>query len=434
MWKLISIIITGILTSFYFFPFEFTFLPGVNTKMAMAGVGLVLLGIQLAKRQNANFDKNIFNLSFLALLVSLAGFLAVTYNNTRDYTYVSYIISMWVWLSGAFVAVSAIRKVHGGVSVELVANYLIAVCSAQCIFALMIDQIPAFKNIVDTYVSGLGFVELDTLGKADRLYGIGAGLDVAGSRFAAVLLMIAYIVSHFNKTCTRKYIYIYLIAFLLISVVGNMIARTTTIGIALALIYWIILAFSKSSDLGMARLWKWIGGILCAFIPLIVLYYYANPSFAQNLRFAFEGFFSLAETGEWDVHSNEILKDMIVFPDNLRTWLIGDGYIENPYGLDPYYIGPNFGGYYMATDIGYLRFIFYFGLIGLSAFCYFMYRVGITCMQKFNQQKIFFVLVLSINFIVWCKVSTDIFLVFALFLCVGKEENDAYNERIAIKE
>ena len=31
--------------------------------------------------------------------------------------------------------------------------------------------------------------------------------------------------------------------------------------------------------------------------------------------------------------------------------------------------------------------------------------------------------------IVWLKVSTDIFLVFAIFLCVSKEENEAYDKQ-----
>ena len=63
---------------------------------------------------------------------------------------------------------------------------------------------------------------------------------------------------------------------------------------------------------------------------------------------------------------------MIVFPDNLHTWIIGDGYFDNPFNRDMNYIGPNFGGYYMATDIGYLRFLFYVGLIGLLLFCVYM--------------------------------------------------------------
>lgn len=32
---------------------------------------------------------------------------------------------------------------------------------------------------------------------------------------------------------------------------------------------------------------------------------------------------------------------MVVFPDNLKTWIIGDGYGANP-SYDPYYIGKVF--------------------------------------------------------------------------------------------
>ena len=44
-------------------------------------------------------------------------------------------------------------------------------------------------------------------------------------------------------------------------------------------------------------------------------------------------------------------------------------------------------------------------------------------MKKFAEQKFLFAMLLAINFIVWFKVSTDIFLIFALFLCIGEDEN-----------
>ena len=83
----------------------------------------------------------------------------------------------------------------------------------------------------------------------------------------------------------------------------------------------------------------------------------------------------------------------------------------------------------MATDIGYLRFIFYMGLTGLIAFCYFFYRVGKNCMDRFSQHKIMFLIILVLHFAIWCKVSTDIFLVFALFLCIPNNE-----ERLMMNE
>ena len=431
MWKLIKILLAGIAVSCYFFPFEFTFLPGMNTKMAMAGVGLGLYAIDLARGRAPQINKDGFIVAVLGVLVSLCGLLSVVVNNTNDYTYASYFVSMFVWLGGAYTAIKILKWLHGYASVELVCNYLIGVCVGQCALALMIDSIPAFKAFIDRFVVGFDFVDTDTLKKANRIYGVGAGLDVAGTRFAAVLVMISVLLQKLYRFRYKKYMWSYLVAFLFISVVGNMMARTTTIGIIVALGYWIIssgiLRLSLYKD--NVRVWKYLLISLCIALPFLIYMYSANENFHDNIRFAFEGFFSLAEKGHWETNSNNILKNMIVFPDNAMTWLIGDGYFNNPYGTDPFYVGPYFHGYYMQTDIGYLRFIFYFGIIGLLTFVFYFYKVAQTCMLRHPRYSVMFLLVLFINMIVWLKVSTDIFLVFAIFLCVSKEENDAYEKQ-----
>jgi hypothetical protein len=430
MFKALMTILMGIMVSFYFFPIEFTFLPGVNTKMAMAGFGLVVLAVQMALRRKPYVDEGIFRYSVIAIVISLIGFVAVTYNETSDYTYATYIVSMWVWLSGAYVVITLMRALHGYVSVELVCNYLIAVCTAQCISALMIDSIPAFKAFVDTYVSGFGFVDTSQISHGKRMYGIGAGLDVAGLRFSAVLCSIAYITSRIASTTRKKYISIYLICFVIISLVGNMIARTTTMGVALSLAFWTYALFSPNSRQENIYLWKWFTGIIIIALLIIVPLYNTSPTFRANTRFAFEGFFSLVEKGRWEVHSNEILKNMYVFPESLKTWVIGDGYIENPIHTDPYYTGEVIGGFYMGTDVGYLRFIFYFGLLGLFAFIYFFITLTSNSIKKFPSQGVLFLLFLAVNLIGWFKVSTDIFLVFAPFLLISKEENQVAEQRL----
>lgn len=88
----------------------------------------------------------------------------------------------------------------------------------------------------------------------------------------------------------------------------------------------------------------------------------------------------------------------------------------------------------MQTDIGYLRYIFYGGIPCLFAMALLIWKSGRISMQKFPTQKMLFWLLLAVNYTVWFKVSTDIFLVFALFLVIDKEENDAYEERIKLPE
>lgn len=418
MLKIIQILVVGVLTSLFFFPFEFSFLPGANTKMMLAGMGLLLFGINQLKREKTDNSgqKDFVVLSLWAALVSLVAFAAITYNNTYDYTYVSYIVSMWVWLGGAYAAVQLMRMVHGEVTVELVMNYLIGVCVGQCAIALTMELVPAVKGFVDGFLGSTGF-----MGRVkERMYGIGASLDVAGSRFSSALLMIAYLTLQVDKQGKKMLLIPYLVAFFCIGFIGCMISRTTVVGIGLSMLYWAWM-WIHSEEVRHGRLFRYLGGVLCVLVPVAVVLYQVNPIFQKNIEFAFEGFFSLVETGRWEVQSNEILKNMYVFPDNWKTWIIGDGYFDM---VDPYYTGKDMYGFYMGTDVGYLRFIFYFGVIGLLAFSGFFGAVAGICRKRFPRRALFFILLLVLNFVVWFKVSTDLFVVFAPFLCLPKENSD----------
>lgn len=420
-------VLLTILTSFYFFPFEFSFLPGINTKMAMAGFGLVLLAVQLARHGRSAVDRDLLQLALWAGAVSLIGFFSVVWNDTHDYTYTTYLVSMLVWMSGAYVVASAIRGLHGGLSVELVCNYLIVVCVVQCLIAFAMSQVPELKHFVDGFLGSTGF-----MGKMEgRMYGIGASLDVAGSRFSVILVMIVYLMFRIADTPRWRLLILYLVAYVVVSVVGNMMSRTTSVGaiVSLAYLLWLSRIYTLYLTAGMRRLYGWFAAILLVAIGVAVYGYQTNQTFRANLRFGFEGFFSLVEEGRWDVHSNEILKKMYVFPDNTRTWLIGDGYFDNPNGTEPYYVGPKWHGFYQNTDVGYLRFIYYFGVIGLAVFSIFIWKTGRVCMNRFTAQQSLFLMILLLNYAVWFKVSTDLFLVFALFLCIGADENREYEQQ-----
>ena len=425
--KAILVVLTTILTSFYFFPFEFVFLPGINTKMAMAGVGLVWFIFNIAKGRKGNVDKDFFVLSLIALSLSLFSLIAMIYNNTQDGSFLTYFVSMWVWLGGAYMAINVMRKVHGYISVELVCNYLIAVCVAQCVLAYSMTIVPSLKNFIDSFLGG----EDAFMGKAEgRLYGIGAALDVAGQRFSAVLVMLAFITfKHANNK--NGVTLFYVVVFFIIAVIGNMMARTTTVGVAIALLFWGIYGLANREDANVGQFWKMFGLVALLVAPILIFQYNVDPAFREKFRFGFEGFFSLAETGKWMTRSNDILiENMIVFPETTKTWLIGDGYGANPEG-DPYYIGPDYHGFYMGTDIGYLRFLFYFGIFGLIALVSLIcYAAGI-CIRRFQSYRTMFLLILAVNLIVWFKVSTDIFMVFALFLCIPPEDNEAYENSLS---
>lgn len=400
--------------------------------MVIATAGLLMFMVNLAMRK-AYLEKSYLMIALSAVIVSLCGVISMWYNETADTAYATYIVSMLVWLGGAYFVVEMMKYTHGRISVIILCNYLIAICALQCIIALAIDISPDVKSFIDRFYSGGEYYA-----KRDRLYGIGAALDVAGSRFSAVLIMITCIGSIYGKTLGKKWLVFYTVSFMIIAIIGNMISRTTSVGVILSLAYLIYVTMHSDENEGSgskARLWKWGIAIALVSMPIIVYFYKSDPAFNKNFRFAFEGFFSLVEEGKWDVHSNEMLGNMYRFPDNIKTWTIGDGYFANPSATDPYYIGAMKTDFYMGTDVGYLRFIYYFGIIGLLAFIIFFCNAARLCARHFPEFKKMFFLILAINFIIWFKVATDIFLVFALFLCLpANGQPDLLTDSIKTKQ
>jgi len=421
--RIMLIIVCICITSMFFFPFEFRFWEGMNTKRMLAALALVILLIKKIYTREPILTKDFIYISLLACIVSFCGLVSVTFNNTPDYTYATYITSAWVWWGAAYTACQCIKLVHGKITWVLVINYLTAVCVLQCFLALWMDLNPEVKQFVNSIVLQ---EDVTFEGNIKRLYGIGATLDVAGTRFSAILVMIIYLLANSNISKRWYEYFVYLLAFIFISVAGNMIARTTLVGIVVGMLYLAYVTFlqAKKVERNYSLMWGWLGGLLLISVPVLTYEYNNNPTIRKHLRFGFEGFFNYVEKGEFTYSSGETLQSMYIWPDRLKTWIVGDGYFENPKDTDPFYTGKIYAGYYKGTDVGYLRFIFYFGVIGLLVLFWYFVKVAQVCMRKFPQWKLLFLMLLLINFIVWFKVSTDIFLVFTMFLCLDEETEE----------
>lgn len=415
MLRYLGLFLVLVFTSFFFFPVEFIWFPGFNTKTAMAGVGVVILIVQLSKRRIPILDSGLMSVALWAAAVSFMSFLSITYNDTNDSSFLTYFISMCVWLAAAYLVTSIIRAVHGTISVRLVANYLIAVCVLQCIIAFAINQIPFLDYIVNSiFITGK-----EGLYKG-RIYGIGATLDIAGLRFMAVLTIISYTITRLSESESKAYLKWYIFSFLVIGLIGNMISRSTVLGVILGLLYliWTSLSGRIKNKNNLFRIWRYSSISITVLVVSAVSLYQINQNFRNSMHFGFEGFFSLYEQGEWEVSSNKSLIWMLknIKPEKTRTWIIGDGYYDDP-NNDPYYTGSQpKGGFYMLTDVGYMRFIFYFGILGTLVFMGYFCQSAYVCTKHFPRYRDMFILILLCNFIGWIKVSTDLFLVFAIFL------------------
>ena len=391
--------------SFYLFPIGFKGLPqSLNTKQMLAVVGVVIFGLKCARERSFSFRKQTLVTFAIACVFSLWCFFCTIVNNTSDNSYALYILSFAVWLGGAYAACCIIRKAYGGLDLRILARVLAFVCVAQCISAILVDFVPSFQRFVDTWV-----IQDITPKKVGRMYGLGISLDSGSVRLNMALMLIAHqLATRTESSHGRLAVWTYYIAFFFIVIVGSMIARTTWVGMGLGLVYIFIcrlLLPLKGFPRHKILLFFGAVAVVTTTVVLLVHYYNANYTFRSYLRFAFEGFFNLFEHGEFRTDSTDRLNEVMwVWPWTTRGWILGYGHFAD---------WPTF-----MSDIGYCRFTLYCGLIGMAIFSVYFIYLARAMALKFEGTGLLFALMLAMTFIIWIKVSTDIFQFYALLLCL----------------
>jgi hypothetical protein len=375
--------------------------------MILAVIGILLFIYHSIREKGATLSKELLGAAGFVVIFSLICFYTTDYNHTNDYSYATYFASFATWLGAAYTVCAAIRAFHGQVTFKTLTGYLASVCSVQCLLAMAIDRVPVIKTWVDTYI----YQGQDFLNEIDRLYGIGAALDPAGVRFAIVLIMIVFLLYKDQEIRFDKWkIALLWSAFFIISVIGNMISRTTSVGMVMGLGYMLLATgiFRLVIKMNYAKLYSILGFVLIFVVGFSIFLYHEDNSFHQNLRFGFEGFFNWVETGEWTTSSTDKLnREMWIWPTDMKSWIIGKGLYTN---------------WAFSTDVGYCRFILYCGISGFSIFALFFVYNACVFAGKYPVYRDMFIAFLFLSFIIWIKVSTDIFQIYALFYCINNKD------------
>ena len=413
MWKSIQILLIAILINGSYYSFNFAFwVTGPNTKMILAVLGVLCFFYDAYRKQRGVMVSPVFLFGGLfSVIYSVINLVAVEVNDTNDYSYANYVMTYVTWVFSIYPAIRTMRVAHGRVTITLIAYYLAGLSVFQCITGLLNDNYPACQDFTDSIV----FTAKDFYESIDRMRCFSASLDPAGVRFALVLILIAATICMDEEVQQSKgKITLLLIAYMLISGIGNMVARTTSTGMAMGLLLLLV----KSNLVGlrvrtsMVKTMSIFATLLVIFGTLGVVLYNTNDYFYSQLHFAFEGFFNLFEKGEFTTGSTEVLQTMWRWPEDDKSWIIGTGL---------------YGGYKYGTDIGYCRLILYSGLIGFTTFALSFVYYAYFFARKYPRYLWLFLCFLAMTVIVWSKVSTDILLIYAFFFWFTTEESDYIN-------
>ncbi len=412
MLRLLRICILVLTTSFFLFPFSFPFLPvGLNTKIFVAIFGIMAFAYDSIRNKSFSLSEPILIAALLAAVFSVWCLFSVTAANTYDTIYADYIVSFATWLAGAYGVYAMLRWEYGEVDLEILTRYLALVGVFQCVTAVLVDNFSFAERLVDRIMYQPGnFYKMN-----HRMYGLGAALDPAGVRFSVILIMLAHLIStNPNVRVNRLYQATSLIAFTIIVVIGCVISRTTLVGAAMGLAYIaiFILRMRKGGFIttSIVQMFFWAILVLTVIFGAGIYFYHTNDTFHGYLRFGFEAFFSWIETGEFSTGSTDILDTMWVWPSDLKTWIIGQG---------------TFGVFDNNSDIGYCNFTLYCGLVGLFIFSLFFIHCHLIQIRKFRQFRLAAWMLVALTFIIWIKVTTDIFFIDALLFCIQGDDEDA---------
>ena len=409
--QVFMVLLTGLMMSFYFHPTVILALPTYNTKILLAIFGGGMLVFNTIRTKDYALSKGLLYALMIAVLFALVNYISLIINDSQDYSYTSYPMSALVWVMGAYGAITFVRWTHGKVTIELVVRYLAGGAAFHGILSQLIDRNESVRNFI-TSIFNVGAEDMEGM---QRLYSFGVGLDPSGVRFSVILIMIAGVLT-LSKVVKKSIglVIFYFLCFAIISVLGNIISRTTTVGMGLGLFVFAISTglYKFVIKIGKIKIMRVLGGILALGIPLTIYYYNVNDSFRDQIEYGFEGFFSLVESGEFQTGSTDELSTMWVWPTDTKTWIIGSGFFGSRAE----------GNYNYFSDIGYCRFVSYSGLIGITVFgLYFIYN-AVYFSIRYPRYRYIFLLMIVVTFVVWAKVATDIFQLYALFYAFTDEE------------
>ncbi|WP_447643067.1 MULTISPECIES: hypothetical protein [Chitinophagaceae] len=264
--------------------------------------------------------------------------------------------------------------------------------------------------------------------EAGRFMGFGAFFMNLGVANGVGMMLIVLLLKNSDYFKLNKGIVVQLIlSFILIAVLGNFQARTTLICALISILFFILSTLKLNVNLLKRGFLRVLGMLLIAVVLMIGIATLFPDFVAEQsgtLDYGFE-LINSAQAGK-GLHttSSNILSDMLqIWPATPKTWWIGDGY----------YLNPLTGGFYMYTDVGYARLIFYFGIVGMIVF--YVYELILVYLSFYKSTRLwkaflfyFIIMVLVVNL----KSFTEYAHYMAIFFMIN--QLDDYHGAISIQQ
>ncbi|MBB6271533.1 hypothetical protein HDF26_001960 [Pedobacter cryoconitis] len=353
---LIKVFFTLILFFFIYNP-PISVLP-MNTGIIIGGLFFVsYLGNLIVKifcSKSILLSKRLLHVLFLIVFIALYSFMVSIVSGSGDIqpfkTYFSFLL---FFIPGSFGIVHWMRKYYS--SIEVI-KILIGVFVLQSMVILFMLVNPAVKTFLFSVLrDGSARIEKNLASGGFRFLGFAYNTTWDLSIVQSMGIMSIALLFKIDKTEINIK---NTLSFILLAISVFLTGRTGFFGIMFAIL--IIIIPNTLKGIPFSVLLRFLGKIFVVCIPLVFLVKSFLPSSVMEiidknvLPWAFE-MFQNDSGGKLETASSNEVKTMYFTPP-LKTLLIGDGYYVNPYDNTRYY---------MDTDVGYMRHILFYGIVGL---------------------------------------------------------------------
>lgn len=349
---------------------EFEFIPlGINKFFGF--IGILVYNFDRSTRSSISRDVNISFRPFLNYLLPplVWSLISLVLNSSTDFYFPAYVISMILAFYAAYFIAWAYTKVYGTFTYEKFSEYIIIACVVYAFITVVGFINPSFFN------SLLSLIRLDSIAEQSiertegtRLIGIGANFFTSALVNGFILIILGTYIAYEKRPIFQNTLLFF--AFVIIGTVSLMMARTSLFGIIIGG-FFIIFSFIKSVKNFIK--YTLIALILAVLARALASFFFNSyfQEFDTLTSFAFEMFINKSEGGRFESHSMMHLYEMWeTLPKSLHTWIIGDALWETN------------DGYYQGVDLGYLRHLWYFGIVGVLLLIRYYYKTIYVIIYK----------------------------------------------------
>jgi hypothetical protein len=393
----------------YVYDISFAIFPSIlSTKAIIAILGFGIFFVKLFQN-GVKLKVNIilFKIGIVTALLMFFSMLSILYNMTSDFEFLIYAYKVIGTIFAAYFIIQVMKKIKLNSSFFNISSLIVNVVLIQAFIASIMYLSPDAKY----FLYSIQNIKVDfMLAFTSRFMGFGSHFFGAGIVNGMALILLAILLRH--STFKSREALLLSLKFFIIFIIGMALSRTTIVGFAIACII-IFLPKNLSFTISKNKL-PFIS--ILVFLPIILgLILKSNPVafelISPALNFAFEMFVNLYESASFSTRSSDVMLQMYIFPDEIKTWIIGDGLYKNPFEEE----------YYMHTDIGYLRLIYYFGILGLLVYFTLQYYLLVPALKIFKLNYSYIVFIFIYLLILNLKGVAQLTTISALYLMAALE-------------